>query len=84
MLAPQKRRFFDFDSQVRRMGEIQAELLRSYTLVEGWVPPTLTNTEEIWHRFEYLTRKYWWCSLTLDQLINHEFVRFPGWEALGE
>lgn len=71
-------------SQVERLGDIQKELLKSWTPRPGWQPPSLSDAEDIWHRFERLTRKYWWCSLTLDQLIQRETVKFPGWQALGE
>lgn len=72
------------DSQVRRLGAISRELLDGYRDVADWRTPTLTDAEDLWLRFERLTRKYWWCSLTLEQFLAGQRVPFPGWEALGE
>lgn len=71
-------------SQVKRLGEIVGELLSDYVHQEGWAAPNMPETESLWHRFEQSTRKYWWCSLTLEQLTRGELLEFPGWEALGE
>ena len=71
-------------SQVERLGDIQRELLDDYVARDNWRAPTLTDTEDIWHRFERSTRKYWWCSLTLEEHRQGVQPAFPGWEALGE
>ena len=71
-------------SQIERLGEIARDLLASYEPKPDRTAPNLCDTAEIWTRFEYLTRKYWWCSLTLEQYKKREHVPFPGWDALGE
>lgn len=72
------------ESQIKRLGEIVKEMLNSYEPKPDWKAPNHLDCEEIWTRFERLTRKYWWNSLTLPQLQRGEFVPFPGWEELGE
>ena len=72
------------DSQVKRIGCIQRQLLDAYTACEGYRPPTLQDAEDIWGRFERLTRKYWVLSQTLEEYMNGNTVQFPGWGALGE
>lgn len=71
-------------SQIVRLGEIAWQLLAEYEPQPGWNAPTLTDAEDVWQRFERLTRKYWWCSLTLEQHQQGDVVPFPGWQALGE
>jgi len=71
-------------SQVQRLGEIAEELLNGYMPRPDWTAPSLRDAADIWTRFEHLTRKYWWCSLTLEQYHKREIIPFPGWEALGE
>lgn len=72
------------DSQIKRLGEIQKELLAGYGKQDDRRVPSLNDVESIWVRFERLTRKYWWCSLTLDEYEAGKHVEFPGWESLGE
>jgi creatinine amidohydrolase len=71
-------------SQVKRLGEIQSELLSAFDGSIERCAPTMTGTDDIWHRFERLTRKYWWMSSTLDEYKAGSQVPFPGWESLGE
>ncbi len=71
------------NSQIKRLGEIQQQLLLSYKLQKDWQAPSLNDVEDIWMRFERLTRKYWICSQTLEEYKNQK-IEFPGWEALGE
>jgi len=71
-------------SQVKRLGELQREMLDAHTPVDGWRAPSLTDVEALWTRFERMTRKYWWSSLTLDEHSGGQRPPFPGWEALGE
>jgi len=72
------------NSQIERLGEIQRELLAGYRPREGWRGPSLAETEDVWNRFEKLTRKYWIMSMTWDEYTKNQRVPFPGWEALGE
>lgn len=72
------------DSQVRTLGEMQAELLNAHRPVPGWRAPTLQDVADIWGRFERLTRKYWLCSVTLQEARQERWTDFPGWEELGE
>ncbi len=69
-------------SQVRRLGEMQRELLSSYEQRPRWQAPSLTEVAALWNSFEKMTRKYWWCSLTLDELLSGKRVEFPGWDAV--
>jgi creatinine amidohydrolase len=71
-------------SQIRRLAEVQAELLGSYRPSDGWEAPTLNDVSDLWNRFERLTRKYWWFSRTLGEYGRKSGVDFPGWEELGE
>jgi creatinine amidohydrolase len=71
-------------SQLDRLGEIQRDLLAAYVPQSAGQPPTMSDVDDIWGRFERLTRKYWWFSLTLEQHRNRQFTPFPGWAALGE
>ncbi|MBI5725853.1 MAG: creatininase family protein [Planctomycetes bacterium] len=71
-------------AQIARLGEIQKELLAAYRPNPSYKPPTLMEVQDLWHRFDRLTRKYWWWSLTAKQHANKEKIEFPGWEALGE
>lgn len=72
------------DSQIARLGEIQREQLAVCRPREGWKAPSQTDVDALWTRFEKLTRKYWWCSLTLPENRERQYPHFPGWEALGE
>ncbi len=72
------------EAQVERLGRVQDELLRQYRPREGYRAPSQTDADALWSRFEGLTRKYWRCSLTLDENAKGRFPDFPGWEALGE
>jgi creatinine amidohydrolase len=69
-------------SQVVSLGKIQRGLLESYESLEGWTAPTSNDADDIWHRFEQLTRKYW--SPTYEEYRAGNVPEFPGWEALGE
>jgi creatinine amidohydrolase len=70
-------------AQVERLGEIGRDLLAAWRPRPDWTAPTLPQAEELWTTFERLTRKYWWCSLTLGEYRQGKRVEFPGWEALG-
>lgn len=81
-------------SQIKKLGEIQRELLDKYKPRKDWKAPSLNDTEDIWHRFERLTRKYWRTSRTLEEYRKalEEYrkdkklplPKFPGWDAFGE
>lgn len=71
-------------SQVDRLGEIVAELLEAHQPRPEWSAPSQAEVIDIWNRFQEITRKYWWCSLTLGELKRGDRVPFPGWEELGE
>jgi len=71
-------------SQIESLREIVHKELNAYKPIPGWVPPNQYEVADIWNRFALLTRKYWWCSLTLDEFKRGERCPFPGWEALGE
>lgn len=71
-------------AQVERLGELVRELLDAWQPISGWTAPTLPDTEDLWTRFNRLTRKYWWCSLTLTEYNEGVRPDFPGWETLGE
>ena len=70
------------NSQIERLAEIKNDLLEAYTPTENWSAPSMTEAEDIWHRYESLTRKYW--STTFAEYRNKTEPEFPGWEALGE
>jgi len=73
------------ESQIRRLGEIQEELVSGFAQSGERRAPGMTETEDIWHRFDRLTRKYWWMSTTLEEWkAGVKVPAFPGWEALGE
>jgi creatinine amidohydrolase len=69
-------------SQVERMGEIKRKLLASYRPQAGWEAPSLRDVDDIWHRFERVTRKYW--TATWREHKEKTGPKFPGWEELGE
>jgi len=69
-------------SQVDRLGEIRDELLGAYRAKESYRAPTLNEADDIWHRFDRLTRKYW--SWVYKECVENKTLAFPGWEALGE
>jgi len=71
-------------SQIESIGEIVDGLLSEYEPQPGWQAPSQAEVVDIWERFEAVTRKYWWCSLTLGELKRGDRVPFPGWEELGE
>ena len=74
-------------SQIACLGEIQKEMLESFVSREKWRAPSLNDTEDMWNRFEHLTRKYWVMSMTFEEWktrIQGKHNKFPGWEALGE
>jgi creatinine amidohydrolase len=71
-------------SQVAQLGRLSAELLDSYEQKDGWQAPNVTEADDIWHRFERLTRKYWWMSRSLKEWREGVATEFPGWESLGE
>ncbi len=69
-------------SQIVRLAEIKDELLDAFTPKEDWIAPSITEAEDIWHRYDSLTRKYW--STTIEEHRRRSEPEFPGWEALGE
>jgi len=71
-------------SQIESLRTLIQEELDAYVPKPGWVPPNQYDIADMWNRFALLTRKYWWCSLTLDELKRGKIIPFPGWEVLGE
>lgn len=71
-------------SQIEHLAELQKELLDAYEPKADWEAPSLLDAQEVWTRFERLTRKYWWCSMTLGEYRESSRPAFPGWEELGE
>jgi creatinine amidohydrolase/Fe(II)-dependent formamide hydrolase-like protein len=71
-------------SQIECLGKVAGELLESYEPVAGWAGPSQNDVDDIWHRFERLTRKYWLLSTTYPEEYREGPPPFPGWEALGE
>lgn len=70
------------DSQVKNLGGISRELLKAYVPKAAWRAPDQHAVDEIWHRFDRLTRRYWTgCYAEYKQGL---WFKFPGWEALGE
>jgi creatinine amidohydrolase len=72
------------ESQVRCLGEIQKELLAAFPECGERRAPGMAEAEDIWHRFDRISRKYWWMSTTLEEWKAGTKVPFPGWESLGE
>ena len=70
------------ESQIRELGRMAKELLDSYRMIPEWTAPSQRDVDEIWHRFEGLTRQFW--SLTLSEYEKGVQREFPGWESLGE
>ena len=71
-------------SQIANLGEVKEFLLESYEPRVGWKAPDLTETEDVWHRFERATRKYWMLSSCMPEFTEGLKPPFPGWESLGE
>ena len=69
-------------SQEQNLGVISRELLAAYVPQAGWRAPNQNEMDEIWRRFDRLTRRYW--SGSYDQYKQGLLFKFPGWEALGE
>ena len=69
------------DRFIGRIGEIKQKLLNSYEERERRYV-TITETEEIWHAFCYLTRKYWRCVQTREEAEKGIVLQFPGFDAL--
>jgi creatinine amidohydrolase/Fe(II)-dependent formamide hydrolase-like protein len=70
-------------SQIERIGEIQRKFLEAYEPNGDYTPPNMDEVDDLWYRFERLTKKYWVLSLTYDEFVKGERVEFPGWEVLG-
>ena len=66
------------------LGEVKEKLLAEYQPRDGWQAPDMNAVEALWTRFERLTRKYWWLSLTWSEYYAGQRIPFPGWGALGE
>ena len=71
-------------AQVECLGEVKEKLLAEYQSRDGWQAPDMNAVEALWTRFERLTRKYWWLSLTWSEYYAGQRIPFPGWQALGE
>ncbi len=69
-------------SQVEQLGCIGRGLLETHAARADWKAPTQQDADDMWYRFERLTRKYW--SLTYDEYKSGTVIEFPGWETLGE
>jgi len=69
-------------SQVEALGQMQAELLAGYRPIDGWQPPNQDQVEEMWHRFDRATRKYWRTSGAWAEYKSGP-PPFPGWDAIG-
>ena len=72
------------DKKVKRLGEIKNELLGRYEPVNDWKAPSIIDTEELWARFVFITKRYWNCLLTKEEAKKGMSHEFPGWDALGE
>jgi creatinine amidohydrolase/Fe(II)-dependent formamide hydrolase-like protein len=70
-------------SQVRKLGEIQSDLLAAYGGCDAREVPDQNEVDEYWRTFERLTRKYWAVSVTWDEYKAGP-PTFPGWDALGQ
>jgi len=71
-------------SQIATLGQIVKEELSAYQPKPGWQAPNLHETASIYRQFEAITRKYWWCSLSLSEAHQGPPPPFPGWDLLGE
>ena len=71
-------------SQIECLGKVARGLLESYEPIAGWTVPSQNDVDDMWHRFERLTRKYWVISTTYPDEFRAGPPPFPGWDALGE
>ena len=69
------------DSQIRNLGVAAGRLLSEYEPRDSWTAPDINETEEIWHSFDRLTRKYW--TQTFAEREAGEKLAFPEWEVFG-
>jgi creatinine amidohydrolase/Fe(II)-dependent formamide hydrolase-like protein len=72
------------DVLVQSLGEKNKELLGRYKPQADRKIPSIVDTEAIWTRFSFLTRKYWQSVLTRREAEENIFPKFPGWDELGE
>ena len=70
------------DHFVKKLGEKKEQLLSRYQDKERKYV-TITETEEIWASFCYLTKRYWQCVQTRHEAENGISLKFPGFDALG-
>lgn len=66
---------------VERLGEKQYTLLEAYEDRQRRYI-TVTETEEIWASFCYLTKRYWSCVQTKWEAEHDVYLTFPGFETL--
>lgn len=71
-------------SQIAELGRLGAEMLAGSEPRTDRRAPNLAEVEDIWHRFERLTRRYWCLSRSLTEWREGSQTEFPGWESLGE
>ena len=72
------------EKRLCKIGDIVSELLDNYEKEQKERKVvSITETEELWTRFEMLTRKYWQCVLTKSEKENKITPPpFPGWKEM--
>ena len=69
---------------VENIGKEKSLILGAYQEKPGYKPPSMLDTEDIWHRFLKLAGRYLTITATRREAENGIFPIFPGWDELGE
>ena len=69
-------------SQIRNLASAAKRLVAEYQPRAGWKAPDLNQTEEIWQRFDRLTRKYWTTSYAEYKTGKTTYGQIPAWETI--
>jgi len=72
------------ENMVKSLGKEKKRLLNEYCEKPDYKPPSILDTEDIWHRFIKLCSRYLTLTATRREAENGIFPVFPGWEELGE
>jgi len=72
------------DNMVKNFGIAKDKMLSEYQEKPGYKPPSVLDTEDIWHRFMKLAGRYLTITATRREAESFNFPEFPGWEELGE
>ena len=72
------------ENMVENLGKEKDKLLSAYRPKPNYRPPSILDTDDIWHRFLKLAGRYLSITAARKEAEDGTFPKFPGWDKLGE